>query len=1509
MAKELGKDPLTYEREKQAFLDELKQFHSSRRTPLSRLPTISGREVDLHLLYHKVTSLGGWNKVSDQERWGELLGLFHLPRACGNATEALKHIYIRFLDLYEKVNFLGEDPADEDDDYESRKTKGPSLVDQVSMVYRKEHHTIPDTLRSFHGLSMEFAKLSQYDKLIYSLMSGLPNEVDFALNVCVLLSNEGKHVLRLQRCPRLLDLLLAHAGIFAEGAATLQSVYESWRALTHRQFVRFWYDTVKDEGIRELIPLLVNKDGESLEDSPGDELFTLSRNYGVHDTEGQRIEQIVVILRNLSFENGNIPVMACNSSCIRFLLLCAHCSWSTLRQMALDTLANLARQLELEPIEVLNTQLLFRTIACCVSSADKFETIRGMEVLANLCLHELNEETIVGNVDEWVYRKICLMLTVHDIMLIVYTLEVLYQLSELGEATCTNIASVHKSVEILVDMATVEAQAFGPEALVGMKVVEYIPPTPQGVPHPNAQALSQQQQQQQQQSLRDSLAQGRPMPLSAPLPQHQQKAAHMQQQQQQQQKEHHHHQRPILPASMTSNATPGTHPHPTIEPEKFACHWLQSSFEEHPGSSYPKVDMYTEYLGATSKLGRAAILNSTKFAECLKKVFPKAGVKKVELGGGGSVQHHDRLRRKHPVPSAKQQPWYQRPPPPTSLPTPSRPERPVSRGSNSSRLSTPLSPSQIRFPMLPAHLRSQSPSTPPSGQASPNMFSPASPLLSAQLNSPASDGGLAIQPGQFKSRDHGTSTPSGNAGQKYPSIQQALLAKSKDTRSLPSPTQHGQLSPSNNTSLIKSLLATKVTQNMQHRAQNQQNKRTGVTSPGSPRSPQQPSLSNPCVPHEFHHGNQHHSYHQAVISSASPLQSHPGEQQDWTSGSDRTSKSQSSMGRSRPTAPPKSPLSGGQPWSHRGPAEALPERGVGGGSGADPVQLGEHAASTAGARITSECRNEHSGIFCEPSSETGEQQPRLNSGSATSQGTSGVFSAASQTETGAARNELIGSGPPHPATNGVNGCLSSPSGSASSRDNAEMAGGKQPQNGHGGMPCRIQETPRAGNPDHSPVTMETEGKLSNGPIFTGAEKGRSEAEMASEILKEAKEAALSDLITDKAVFLNGFCESPHVKSFDSIVNHVGNGDTGAEALQNAMKTPKADALDAVRNVPQENNMAVASEEKTNLNHEPPVDSCVNKSEVDVGSVSCNKVQDNCRPQMLVGEQSKCDVVQSDMTQVSENVTLAGCDKPASQHLPVSKQVPINDFKGQVSSAQMLQHQDFHKHVVKEEKPSPMDVDTEVSTLPNKLKQKSCLLGELLESTSVEKPPISLNINSARAAEKKTDSMFVPVSQNSAMQGFIARPAVVLPSRQLGALPGQLPQPYVSVPSTITPTKRPSTEPSAGPNSKRPAPPPFSQRNVPSPMQISSPPSLNTAPAPHSPILKLALEKSSAVKGATSPRRAGATTPKSVPKMPVATCSRPAATKSNTSQSNTHSSTAAHQRNTACAKVLEESSNM
>ncbi len=55
------------------------------------------------------------------------------------------------------------------------------------------------------------------DWLVRSLQSGFPNEVDFCLNSLLIMSSDNKGVLPLNDIPQLVDVLLAHVGIFCKG--------------------------------------------------------------------------------------------------------------------------------------------------------------------------------------------------------------------------------------------------------------------------------------------------------------------------------------------------------------------------------------------------------------------------------------------------------------------------------------------------------------------------------------------------------------------------------------------------------------------------------------------------------------------------------------------------------------------------------------------------------------------------------------------------------------------------------------------------------------------------------------------------------------------------------------------------------------------------------------------------------------------------------------------------------------------------------------------------------------------------------------------------------------------------------------------------------------------------------------------------------------------------------------------------------------------------------------------
>ncbi|KYN02709.1 AT-rich interactive domain-containing protein 2 [Cyphomyrmex costatus] len=67
MAKILNKDPVTYEKERENFLKELRHFHETRGTLFKKTPKINGKDIDLYLLYVVVTAHGGWIKKEGEE--------------------------------------------------------------------------------------------------------------------------------------------------------------------------------------------------------------------------------------------------------------------------------------------------------------------------------------------------------------------------------------------------------------------------------------------------------------------------------------------------------------------------------------------------------------------------------------------------------------------------------------------------------------------------------------------------------------------------------------------------------------------------------------------------------------------------------------------------------------------------------------------------------------------------------------------------------------------------------------------------------------------------------------------------------------------------------------------------------------------------------------------------------------------------------------------------------------------------------------------------------------------------------------------------------------------------------------------------------------------------------------------------------------------------------------------------------------------------------------------------
>ncbi|BES90510.1 Brahma associated protein 170kD [Nesidiocoris tenuis] len=493
------------EKERDRFLQELSQFHETRGTASKRPPHVHGHEVDLHKLYTLVTNRGGWVKVNTKNEWDQITGDFDIPPKCLNAGVAIKQIYLRYLDRYEKIHYMGEigerGGVDEDEDSRHRRWSTKNLH-AVPLTYNHGQHNVNESLREYNGLSVNLYKPSEFEKLSHSLMSPLPNEQDFAINICTLLSNEGKHCLRLDKCPRFLHALLAHAAVFSNSR---------YRVLFCEMYARdrghcldtIWEDTVQDPNVlrladetnfsdipRDRIPSpdpCVNPTlGYQLEPEDN-ELFSLGRTLGIQDYVGQRICQIATIVRNLTFVTDNVPVMGADLTFLRFALLCCSCNYNGLQQMGWDMLANVAAEITVQSPLIDDIVL---TTTKGLLSEDRAVILSSLEVLNKLAQCEKNEELLLRTLSQDVYCRVCSFLSLHDIMLLVYTLECLNAISSLGEKACNCIFRVRGALDVLVSLITVEAQSYGPKACIQMRVVETVSGNSTGVVCPTASSGS-----------------------------------------------------------------------------------------------------------------------------------------------------------------------------------------------------------------------------------------------------------------------------------------------------------------------------------------------------------------------------------------------------------------------------------------------------------------------------------------------------------------------------------------------------------------------------------------------------------------------------------------------------------------------------------------------------------------------------------------------------------------------------------------------------------------------------------------------------------------------------------------------------------------------------------------------------------------------------------------------------------------------------------------------------------
>jgi AT-rich interactive domain-containing protein 2 len=241
---------------------------------------------------------------------------------------------------------------------------------------------------------------------------------------------------------------------------------------------QFWLDSSSLDIVQQLLNINKKQNNSSLYNN-----FNLNSNNNQQQQE-LRIEQILMIIRNLSFDRANAiylldTIRLSSSLTYKFLLLISYCENKIeLQKYAYDIWTNLASYMHLRLISDDEGCLIRKLLNQMLNGdennqqQDRFKIIRALEIISNLA-HIGNDNGIylIDFIDVIIQR----LIHVSDILILVHTLECLYQLSELGEYLCNAIIKVQSSIPIittLIDLLTIEARSFSSQTIKTIKIVE-----------------------------------------------------------------------------------------------------------------------------------------------------------------------------------------------------------------------------------------------------------------------------------------------------------------------------------------------------------------------------------------------------------------------------------------------------------------------------------------------------------------------------------------------------------------------------------------------------------------------------------------------------------------------------------------------------------------------------------------------------------------------------------------------------------------------------------------------------------------------------------------------------------------------------------------------------------------------------------------------------------------------------------------------------------------------------
>ncbi|CAO3651172.1 unnamed protein product [Mucor hiemalis] len=388
--------------EYEKFMKDLKIFHDQKGTILQTEPVLGGKRLDLLKIYKTVLEAGGYEKVTLNCGWKQVGDPFNFPATCTNSAYTLKLYYTKYLLGWEEEHFWKRPwnpPANLLANYQKASSPAPvqhQVLRQTGTAFTQPNKSLQQNYQSHHSMSQQpgyhppaiFMDQEFRTRILLSLQSSLPNEVDWAFNTLIKFSYASENFC-LDFIPTLIDLLLDFT-------------------------VDFFQAHIDTE---QKTDIFCSKEKQ---------------------VAYERVLQVFHILRNFSFLEMNIRRLALHDR-LRFLLmkgiaLPPNSQYGELSRHCLDILENIAPQVSL----VSREDDYFTTMTQLLFTHDRAYILGAIRALTRVAVTETNER-VLGFADDNVVTRMAQFLMVDDEELEAATLEYLYQYSSLRGSFSTQL--------------------------------------------------------------------------------------------------------------------------------------------------------------------------------------------------------------------------------------------------------------------------------------------------------------------------------------------------------------------------------------------------------------------------------------------------------------------------------------------------------------------------------------------------------------------------------------------------------------------------------------------------------------------------------------------------------------------------------------------------------------------------------------------------------------------------------------------------------------------------------------------------------------------------------------------------------------------------------------------------------------------------------------------------------------------------------------------------------------